>query len=88
MRDHHALVPLKYSANFNPIHALYQSPADRPGEGLDDDSSCGHLFCGTLFLYSFEFILSCLAMQLTPEMRRSTVFSRFGNIVQDTARTA
>ena len=87
MRDHHALVALEVFRKLQPdLMRCIKIQRIVRGEGLDDVIIA--ICFAELFLYRFEFILSCLSHTVDTGYETLHRFLTVCNIVQDTAQTA
>lgn len=89
MRNHHALVALEVFRKLQPdLMRCIKIQRIVRGEGLDDVIIATAICFAELFLYRFEFILSCLGHTVDTGDETLHRFLTVGNIVQDTAQTA
>lgn len=89
MRDHHALVALEVFRKLQPdLMCCIKIQRIVRGEGLDDVIIATAICFAELFLYRFEFILSCLSHAVDTRYETLHRFLTVCNIVQDTAQTA
>lgn len=89
MRDHHALVALEVFRKLQPnLMRCIKIQRIVRGEGLDDVIIATAICFAELFLYRFEFILSCLSHAVDTGYETLHRFLTVCNIVQDTAQTA
>lgn len=89
MRNHHALVALEVFRKLQPdLMRCIKIQRIVRGEGLDDVIIATAICFAELFLYRFEFILSCLSHAVDTRYETLHRFLTVCNIVQDTAQTA
>ena len=89
MRDHHTLVALEVFRKLQPdLMRCIKIQRIVRGEGLDDVVVAAAICFAELFLYRFEFILSCLSHAVDTRYETLHRFLTVCNIVQDTAQTA